>query len=108
MTTVMFVETLDGFQHFDATHPRNPRSCTSPDIIRQIKSRRMRWAGHVAGMGEERKSTRFWWESPKERDRSEDQGIDGRMGLELILVRLAWRVWTGFDWLRTGIGGGLL
>jgi hypothetical protein len=26
-----------------------------PDIIRQIKSRRMRWAGHVARMGEERK-----------------------------------------------------
>jgi hypothetical protein len=25
-----------------------------PDIIRQIKSRRMRWAGHVARMGEER------------------------------------------------------
>jgi hypothetical protein len=28
---------------------------SSPDIIRQIKSRRMRWAGHVAHMGEERK-----------------------------------------------------
>jgi hypothetical protein len=26
-----------------------------PDIIRQIKSRRMRWAGQVARMGEERK-----------------------------------------------------
>jgi hypothetical protein len=26
----------------------------SPDIIRHIKSRRMRWAGHVARMGEER------------------------------------------------------
>jgi hypothetical protein len=26
---------------------------SSPDIIRQIKSRRMRWAGHVADMGEE-------------------------------------------------------
>jgi hypothetical protein len=26
----------------------------SPDIIRQIKSRRMRWAGHVAPIGEER------------------------------------------------------
>jgi hypothetical protein len=25
----------------------------SPNIIRQIKSRRMRWAGHVARMGEE-------------------------------------------------------
>jgi hypothetical protein len=28
---------------------------TSPDIIRQIKSRQMRWAGHVARMGEDRK-----------------------------------------------------
>jgi uncharacterized membrane protein len=27
---------------------------SSPDIIRQVKSRRMRWAGHVASMGEER------------------------------------------------------
>jgi len=26
----------------------------SPDILRVIKSRRMRWAGHVARMGEER------------------------------------------------------
>jgi hypothetical protein len=24
---------------------------SSPDIIRQIKSRKMRWAGHVASMG---------------------------------------------------------
>jgi hypothetical protein len=28
---------------------------SSPDIIRQVKSRRMRWAGHAARMGEERK-----------------------------------------------------
>jgi hypothetical protein len=27
---------------------------SSPNIIRQIKSRRMKWAGHVARMGEER------------------------------------------------------
>jgi hypothetical protein len=27
---------------------------SSPDIIRQVRSRRMRWAGHVARMGEER------------------------------------------------------
>jgi hypothetical protein len=26
-----------------------------PDIIRQVKSRRIRWTGHVARMGEERK-----------------------------------------------------
>jgi hypothetical protein len=28
---------------------------SSPDIIRQVNSRRMRWAGQVARMGEERK-----------------------------------------------------
>jgi hypothetical protein len=28
---------------------------SSPDIIRQVMSRRMRWAGHAASMGEERK-----------------------------------------------------
>jgi hypothetical protein len=28
---------------------------SSPDIITQVKSRRMRWAGHVARMGYERK-----------------------------------------------------
>jgi hypothetical protein len=27
---------------------------SSPDIIRHIRSRRMRWAGHVARMGEKR------------------------------------------------------
>jgi hypothetical protein len=31
---------------------------SSPNIIRQIKSRRMRWAGLVACMGEERKAYR--------------------------------------------------
>jgi hypothetical protein len=30
-----------------------------PNIIRQIKSRRMRWAGHVARIGEERNVYRF-------------------------------------------------
>jgi hypothetical protein len=28
---------------------------STPDIIRKVKSRRMRWARHVARMGEERK-----------------------------------------------------
>jgi hypothetical protein len=33
--------------------------CSSPSIIRRIKSRRMRWAGHVARMGEKRKVCRL-------------------------------------------------
>jgi hypothetical protein len=50
----------------------------------------------------------FWWESLKERDHSEDQSIDGRIGSEWILERLAGGVWIGFDWLRIGTDGGLL
>jgi hypothetical protein len=53
------------------------------------------------------KCTRFWWESPKERDNLEDQGVGGKMGSEWILGKLAWGVWIGFDWLRIGAGGGL-
>jgi hypothetical protein len=49
------------------------------NIIRQVTSRRMRWAGQVACIGEEKKCIRFWWESPKERGHSENQGLDGRM-----------------------------
>jgi hypothetical protein len=41
--------------HSEEVH--NLYSC--PDIIRQVKSRRMRWAGHVARMGEERKVYKF-------------------------------------------------
>jgi hypothetical protein len=38
------------------------------------------------------KFTRFWWESPKERDDLEDQGVGGKMGSEWILGKLAWGV----------------
>jgi hypothetical protein len=54
------------------------------------------------------KCRRFWWESPKERDHSEDQGVGGKMGSEWILGRMAGGVWIGFNWLRIGTGGGLL
>jgi hypothetical protein len=30
-------------------------------IIKQIKSKILRWVGHMARMGKERKCTRFWW-----------------------------------------------
>ena len=38
----------------------------SPNIVRVIKSRRMRWAGHVARMGEERGCTGSWWGNRRE------------------------------------------
>jgi hypothetical protein len=44
--------------------------------------------------------------SPKEKDHSEDQGVDGRTGLEWILRRLVGG--SGLSWLRIGTVGGLL
>jgi hypothetical protein len=41
---------------------------SSPNIIRTIKSRTMRWAGHAAQMGEQGMRIGYWWESQKERD----------------------------------------
>jgi hypothetical protein len=40
---------------------------SSPNIVRVIKSRRMRWAGHVALMGRRKACTEFWWKNLKER-----------------------------------------
>jgi hypothetical protein len=49
------------------------------------------------------KCRRFWWESPKERDHWEDQGVGGKMGSEWILLgRMAWG--CGLD--STGSGQG--
>jgi hypothetical protein len=69
---------------------------SSPDIIRQIKSRRMKWAGHVARMGEESKLYRVLVENPagkrplgRARSRWED-------GLKMDLREIGWE---GVEWI---------
>ena len=77
----------------------------SPSAVRVIKSRRMRWAGHVARMEGEEVYTGFWWGNLKERDHLEDPGVDGRIILRWIFRKWNVRVWTGSMWLRIGTGG---
>jgi hypothetical protein len=69
---------------------------SSPDIIRHIKSRRMRWAGHAARTGET--CTGFWWERPKKKHHLKDQGVDGRVGSKWTLERLAGG--GGVEWIH--------
>ena len=59
---------------------------SSPNIIRVIKSRRMRWDGHVAGMGTAEVYTGLWWRNLKERNHLEDPGVDGWIILRWIYL----------------------
>jgi hypothetical protein len=69
---------------------------SSPSIIRIIKSMRMRWAGHVARMGEKRNTYRLLvgkseGKSPLERPRR--RWFDN-MKMDLVEIE-----WSGVDWI---------
>jgi len=49
----------------------------SPNIVEVIKSRRMRWAGHVAGTGERRGVYRVLVGKPEGKSHLGDPDIDG-------------------------------
>ena len=78
---------------------------SSPNIVRVIKSRRMRWAGHVASMEERRGVYRVLVGKPegkrppgRPRHRWEDN-------IKMDLQEVGWGAWTGMIWLRIGTGG---
>ena len=80
----------------------------SPNIICVIKSRRMRWAGHVARMGERRRICRVLVGKPEGKNHLKDPGVDGRIILKLIFRKWDVGIWTASIWLRIETGGGLL
>ena len=76
---------------------------SSPNIVRVIKSRRMRWAGHVACMGEERGVYRVLVGKPEG-----DLGVDGWIILGWISRRWDVGIWTALGWSSIETGGGRL
>ena len=81
---------------------------SSPNIVRVIKSRRIRWAGHVARMGEERGCIGSWWGNRREGDQWGDLGVDGWIILGRISRRWDVGIWTGLGWPRLETSGGRL
>jgi hypothetical protein len=69
---------------------------SSPSIIRIIKSRRMRWAGHVARMGEKRNEYRLLVGKPEGR---RPIGRPRRKWLDNIRMDLVEVGWGDVDWI---------
>jgi hypothetical protein len=62
----------------------------SPNIIRVIKLRRMRWAGHVARIGKGEVYKGFWWGELREGDHLGDPDVDGRIISKWIFKKWDW------------------
>ena len=67
---------------------------SSPSIVRVIKSRRMRWVGHVARMVERRNVYRVLVGNLKERDHVGDPRVNGRIILRWIFRKWDLGVWN--------------
>jgi hypothetical protein len=81
---------------------------SSPNLVKVIKSRRMRRAGHGTRMGEGRGVSGFWLGGPKARNHWEDLGVGGKITLKWTLGRWGSIRRTGFSWLRIRSSGGVL
>jgi len=81
---------------------------SSPNSVRVIKSRGMRWAGHVARLGEERGCIGSCWGNRREGDHWGDLGVDGWIILGWISRRWDVGIRTGLGWPRIETGGGRL
>jgi hypothetical protein len=69
---------------------------SSPSIIRIIKSRRMRWAGHVAQMGKKRNAYRLLVGKPEEKMRLGRQRHRWVDNIRMDLVEVGW---DDVDWI---------
>jgi hypothetical protein len=78
---------------------------SSPSIIRMIKSRRVRWTGHVARMGTKRNAYRILVGKPEEK---RPLGTPRRRWMNNIKMDLREIGWGGMDWIDVAQEGGLL
>jgi hypothetical protein len=81
---------------------------SSPNIIRMMKSRRLRWALHVARIGETRNAYRIWV------GKAEGKRPPGRTrhrynnNIKVDVGEVGLLAWTGLMWVKVRTSGGLL
>ena len=75
------------------------------DLIFMYFMNVMRWAGHVARLGEERGCVGSWWGNRREGDHWGDLGVDGWIIIGWISRRWDVGIWTGLGWPRIETGG---
>jgi hypothetical protein len=80
---------------------------SSPNIIRQMKSRRMRLAVHVARMGEERKVYKVLMGKPEGKRQLGRPRRRWENGTRSDLGEIGWG-WNTLNWLNIGTGGEIL
>jgi hypothetical protein len=78
---------------------------SSPNIVRVVKSRRMRWAGPVARMGEERGVHRVLVGKPEGKRALGRPKRRWENNIKRIFSTLEVVVATRWSWLRIGTGG---
>jgi hypothetical protein len=76
---------------------------SSPDIIRQIESRRMRWAGHVARMGEGRNVYRVLVGKPEGKRPLQRPRRRWEDGIKMDLGEIGWGG-VGVEWIQLAQG----
>jgi hypothetical protein len=79
--------------------PKRKKICISPSTIRMIKSRRMRWAGNVAQMGEKRDAHRILVGKPEGK---RPLGRPRLWWVDNIKMYLREIEWKGMDWIGVG------
>jgi hypothetical protein len=81
---------------------------SSPNIIRMIRSRNMRWSGYVAQIGEKRNACGVLLGKPEGKSSLRRPGLIWEDNIKMNYTEIGLRVCIGFIYLRIGTSGRLL
>jgi hypothetical protein len=91
-----YIKRDEGTRYWGRLHEEGLHDLHSPNILWMTKSRRLKWAEHVARMVERRGAYRDLVGKLEGRNHLEDLDIDGR----IIFKWIKYRYGVGVDWIN--------